>query len=105
MTEGPVQLWEIARLVRAKNAGPFMLTIDIMFDNRMDYERVRDGGKVSARSIAKLYDVALETVQYTEHEAALALKISFPRRHPSGSLLDTDVFGGQFHGPLVEIEV
>ena len=105
MTQAPVRLWELARLVRAKNAGPFMITIDIMFDDRDDYERVRDCGALNAKAIADLYQVPVDAVHYTEHEAALALKISLPRSHPSGSLLDTDVFGGQFHGPLVELEV
>jgi hypothetical protein len=105
MSPQPVRLWEIARLVRAKNAGPFIITIDVMFDDRANYERVRDSGVLSAEAVADLYQVPLDTVRYTEHEAALALKISFPRRHPSGSVLDTDVFGGQFHGPLVDLLV
>lgn len=105
MTEKPTQLWELARLVRSKNAGPFTITIDVMFDNRTDYERVRDSGVLNHQLIADLYGVPIDTVRYTEHEAALSLKMSLPRTHSSGALRDTDVFGGQFHGPLVELEV
>ena len=33
---------DLAVLVRSKNAGPFWLTIDIMFDDADNYRRVRD---------------------------------------------------------------
>ena len=33
---------DLAVLVRSKNAGPFWLTIDIMFDDEAAYRRVRD---------------------------------------------------------------
>lgn len=105
MREKRTQLWELARLVRSKNAGPFTITIDVMFDDRATYERVRDSGVLNQQLIADLYDVPVEAVHYTEHEAALSLKMSLPRTHSSGALGDTDVFGGQFHGPLVELEV
>jgi Domain of unknown function (DUF4387) len=36
---------------------------------------------------------------------AMALKFSFPRPSVSGSLDDTDLFGGQFHSPLVRLEI
>jgi hypothetical protein len=39
------------------------------------------------------------------HEAALAIKISIPRPVFSGDPEDTDVFGGQFHSPLVRLPV
>jgi hypothetical protein len=35
----------------------------------------------------------------------LALKASIPRPAPSGDPADTDVFGGQQHGPLVDLEI
>ena len=35
-------LGDLAKLVRSKNAGPFWLTIDIMFDDADAYRRARD---------------------------------------------------------------
>lgn len=105
LTTGPTPLWEIASLVRAKNAGPFTITIDIMFEDAARYERARASGIISAELIARLYRVPVAAVHYTEHDAALALKVSFPRTTSSGGIGDTDVFGGQFHGPLVELMV
>ena len=102
---GPVPLWELVKLVRAKNAGPFTITIDVMFDDPDAYERVKASGVIGRDMIARLYGVAADEVHFTEHDQALALKVSLPRRIASGGIGDTDVFGGQFHGPLVELEV
>ena len=105
MTARSVQLWELAKLIRAKNAGPWIVTIDIMFDDAEAYDRVRRSGVISRGMIASLYGVEEDEVFSTEHDAAMALKISLPRRIACGGLGDTDVFGGQFHGPLVDLEI
>lgn len=98
-------LWELARLVRSKNAGPFTITIDVMFDDRGSYEHVRDAKVITADLVAELYGVDPARVRLTDHDAALAIKVSLPRRHSSGGVGDADVFGGQFHSPLVELEI
>jgi hypothetical protein len=99
------ELWQLAKLIRSKNAGPFILTFDIMFDDRESFERVRKSGVLSRENFAKLYRVPLDKVQYFEHEPALAFKVSIPRMAYSGDPDDTDVFGGQFHSPLVRLSI
>lgn len=96
---------DLAVLVRSKNAGPFWLTFDIMFDAREAYERVRDSGVLNKAWIAKTYGLKEDAIIVVNHEAALAIKISFPRSHSSGSARDNDVFGGQQYAPLLELEV
>ena len=46
---------DLAVLVRSKNAGPFWLTIDIMFDNEAAYRRVRDSDIVSRTAVARMF--------------------------------------------------
>ena len=99
------RLWQLAKLVRAKNAGPFTLTFDILFADAARYEQVRRSGVINAELFARLYRVPLEDVQFFEHDRALALKASIPRPVFSGDVEDTDVFGGQQHGPLVDLEI
>lgn len=99
------QLHELARLIRSKNAGPFELTIDVMFDDRAAYDRVRRSGVLDAARIAALYGVPESAVSVFTADVALALKFSLPRPTPSGSLADTDIFGGQFHAPIVRLDV
>jgi hypothetical protein len=99
------KLWELAKLVRAKNAGPFTLTFDILFADAETYEAVKRSGAISRALFARLYRVPEEQVLFFEHDRALALKASIPRPVASGDPEDTDVFGGQQHAPLVDLEI
>jgi hypothetical protein len=58
------KLWQVTKLIRSKNAGPFELTFDVIFKDRES-----------------------------------------SRPAISGDVDDTDVFGGQQHGPLVDLDV
>lgn len=99
------ELWELAKLIRSKNAGPFELTFDILFANRDNFERVRASRVLMPQRFAEMYHVPEEEVRFFVHEGAMAFKISIPRPAFSGDPEDTDVFGGQFHSPLVRLEV
>lgn len=100
-----MKLWQLAHLVRAKNAGPFALTFDILFDDRETYERVKSTGVLSKSLFSRLYGVDEESVLFFEHDKALAIKASIPRPVFCGDPEDTDIFGGQQHGPLVDLEI
>ena len=99
------KLWELAKLVRAKNAGPFTLTFDILFADAETYQAVKASGAINRALFAKVYRVPEEEVQFFEHDQAFALKASIPRPVASGDLEDSDIFGGQQHGPLVDLEI
>src|ERR1700730_3663522 len=99
------ELWEFTQLIRSKNAGPFELTFDIMFKNSESFHEVIGAGQLSAAVIAQLYHVRADDVRFFVIEPLLAVKISIPRPVFSGDMDDTDVYGGQFHGPLVQMPV
>jgi hypothetical protein len=99
------ELWQFTKLIRSKNAGPFELTFDIMFKNADCFREVMASGKLSAELIAQLYKVDLKRVQFFVMESLLTVKISIPRPVFAGDVDDTDVYGGQFHGPLVRLPV
>jgi hypothetical protein len=99
------KLWELARLVRSKNAGPFMLTFDIVFADEETYLRVKRSCIINRALFARLYRVPVDEVLFVEHDQAWAFKASIPRPFASGDPEDGDVFGGQQHGPLVDLEV
>ena len=96
---------DLAVLVRSKNAGPFWLTIDIMFDDPISYRRVRDSGVINRSGIARMYRRDPADIIVVNHDAALAIKISFPRPQSSGSKLDSDVYGGQQYAPLLALAI
>jgi hypothetical protein len=100
-----VKLGDLARLIRSKNAGPFELTFDIMFESRGTYEQVKKTGVINAQLFAGLYSTPIELVRIYEYDPAYAYKITIPRPIVSGSIGDSDVHGGQQFGPLVELDV
>jgi Domain of unknown function (DUF4387) len=99
------KLWQTAKLIRSKNSGPFELTFDIIFNSRSAYEKVRDAGVINAQWFARTYRLKPELVSVINYDAASAIKITIPRPVISGDIDDTDVFGGQQYGPLVDLEV
>src|SRR5712675_930893 len=99
------QLWQFTKLIRSKNAGPFELTFDIMFKDENCFREVMASGQLSPQLIAQLYKVDLKQVKFFVIESLLTVKISIPRPVFSGDVGDTDVYGGQFHGPLVRLQV
>jgi hypothetical protein len=99
------KLHELAKLIRSKNAGPFQLTIDIMFDGPETYDRVLSSGVLSAERFASLYGTPLDVVRVMRYDAAYSIKVTIPRPIVSGDLGDGDTMGGQLYGPLVELEV
>lgn len=98
-------LGELAKLIRSKNAGPFTLTFDIMFEDEATFRRVVASGVVTAQSFSTLYNVPLDDVLLVQHDAAKAIKVSIPRPVVQGDLDDADCYGGQQFGPLVDLEV
>ena len=98
-------LGELARLIRSKNAGPFVLTFDVMFADEPTYRRVVAAKIVTRESVAAIYRLPAEHVRVFEHAAAFAIKITIPRPVAQGDRDDGDMFGGQQHAPLVDLPV
>ena len=99
------RLKDLAQLIRSKNAGPFVLTFDFMFDVAANYRRVRDSGVINQALFARLYGTPEQEVEIFHVDAAQAIKASIPRPVTQGDLDDGDSHGGQQFGPLVELEV
>jgi hypothetical protein len=90
-------------LIRSKDAGPFMLTLDLFFTDADARRAFMSAGVFSAERIGELYSVDPALVQIFELPDIDALKISFPRPVASGEFGDTDITGGQQYGVLVEM--
>ena len=90
------------RLIRSKDAGPFMLTLDLFFADPLTHQAFRESGIFNPDTIGELYRVAPDDVEIFDLDDISALKISFPRLIPSGEFGDTDITGGQQYAILVE---
>lgn len=99
------ELWQFTKLIRSKNAGPFELTFDIMFKDAEGFEKVRNGGRLSAELFSRLYGAPLDKIRIFVLPPLLTIKVTIPRPVFSGELEDGDMYGGQFHGPLVRLPI
>lgn len=103
MTVSAVPVTHLARLVRSKNAGPFVISLDLVFPDRDTWERVRASGAVSRSAIAELYRVPTDRVSdVIEYPAANALKVNIARKRPAGSFGELDLYGSQ-QGSLLDL--
>ncbi len=100
-----MKLIDSARVVRSKNAGPTLLTIDILFDEEAAFERARGSANMTAAAIAARYGLAPESAQVIAYAPANALKVVLRRAVVAGTPGDRDVYGAQQHGPLLDIEL
>jgi hypothetical protein len=96
---------DIALVCKSKNAGPFELTVDVVFGERATYEQVKASGVLGPELVARLYQVEPDSVLFTAYDAGLAFKATFPRLVPSGDIGDTDVYGCQQHAPLLDVDI
>jgi hypothetical protein len=106
MDKNIFKLSDLATVVRSKNAGPFLITLDVFFKDEGTLKIVRDSGAITGPRIAEAYSIREGDIhEITFFEPAAALKITLKRWISSASPGDTDVFGAQQHVPLMNLEV
>jgi hypothetical protein len=101
-----MKLSELAKTIRSKNAGVDLITFDVIFTTRENFDRVRRAGVLTRASVAALYRIPDSRIaDFVEFEPANAVKFTIYRERPSGSPGDPDIFGAQQYAPLLDIEV
>lgn len=98
-------LGELAATVRSKNAGPFWTTVDLFFPDDRAYRRAAREGVITAEIIAAIYRIDPAGVRIFRLPALHAVKISYPRPVPQGSVADSDIHSGQQYIPLLRLPI
>jgi hypothetical protein len=107
--ENPRFLADVAPVVRSKNAGPYEITVDILFSLPEVYELVKASGILTNEAVAKLYNMDVRELIYCGFfDQALAFKATFPRKRggklcASGGFLENDMHGSQQYMNLMEL--
>jgi hypothetical protein len=96
-------LHDLCSLIRSKNAGPFVLTFDLVFSSDAAYERVRRNNPLTPELVARMYRVREDEVRIFLCDGARAMKISMPRPVVQGDPGDGDCYGGQQYAPLLGV--
>lgn len=101
-----MKLRDVASVIRSKNAGPFLITLDVIFTEPAAYQAAQRNPAFTPEGIASLYGLDdHRDIQIFFLDAANAVKVTLPSRHPSGDFRCSDVYGAQQYLPLVEIEL
>lgn len=104
--EGECKMLDIAKIIRSKNSGPFELTLDIMFDSKAAYERVKDANILTNERMQTLYHLKAEDIITNMFFGpALAWKCTIRRPWEQGTVGERDTLGTQQHAPLLAIKV
>ncbi len=99
-------LYELADIVRSKNAGPFLVTLDVFIRNEEDYEHVKHSEVITKAAIASAYGIDEDhVVGIYFWDPARAVKITLRRAVSSGAPGDDDVYGAAMHMPLMGLVI
>lgn len=103
-----MKLWQLTKVLRSKNAGPFKTTLDMLFDSAESYQRVRDSGVLTKEYVANLYNIRPEEVLgifYVDLARGIKVTIAKPKDMASGDPACRDIYGAQQYIPLLDIEI
>ena len=99
-------LAELAAIVRSKNAVPFRLTFDILFDDEPAFLAVVAADVITRDNVAAAFGV--DPAQVTSIHIlpeGLAIKVTLLRPRAQCATGETDVYGCQQHVPLMTLPV
>lgn len=97
----PKTLGDISKLLRSKNAGPFEVTLDVMFDCDAEYRLVKASGFLTITTMAQLFEIREDDIIWEGFfDQALAYKVTIPRMRKgkpaaSGGYMENDVHASQ----------
>ena len=99
-----INLKDVTQVIRSKNAGPFILTFDVIFKDLEVYRKVKEKHLINRDLIKKLYNVSDDDIlDIVYFDDAFAVKFNIKRRIPSGNFGDRDIYGAQQHAPVLDV--
>ena len=99
------KLKEVCRHIRSKAAGPYWITLDLFFADREAFDRYAEAPSLQRGGVAALFNVDESAVKRFVVTDLMVVKLSYPRTHPQGGVVERDMHGGQQYARLLEIEV
>jgi Domain of unknown function (DUF4387)/Acyclic terpene utilisation family protein AtuA len=100
--EGTCYLGDVASVIRSKNAGPYELTFDVMFEDEEVFQKVKATGVLSRETIVRLYQIKDgDLLACMFWDQGRAFKATIKRPAVSGQFGESDVHGAAQHVPLI----
>ncbi len=96
---------DVCRHVRSKQAGPFWVTFDIFFDGPENFAKYSESPVLGAELFARFYGTDPAQVKQFPVKSLNMLKVSYPRAHPQGGMIERDLHSGQQFARLLEVNL
>lgn len=101
-----MKLIDMVDFVFSKNAGPFLITFDVLFKDEASYRMALRSGVFEREKLAPLFNVSPDRiVSIYPYDAAWVIKFTMSRQVSSGTFGDNSVFGSQQWAPLIDLEI
>jgi hypothetical protein len=95
---------KIAKDVRSKNAGPYEITFDIIFNDLEAFNFAKGSKKLTAEYLAPLWNASpKDAIACQFSEPARAFKFTLPRPWQAGGFGERDLHCSQQHVPLLNL--
>ncbi|KAL6352466.1 hypothetical protein LRP88_14233 [Fusarium phalaenopsidis] len=110
-TGKPKTLSDLCRILRSKNAGPYEITIDAIFDSEADYRAIKSLGLLSSTNVSKALGIPKEDIIWMGFfDPAMAFKVTIPRvrsgkKKSAGGFMESDIHGSQEHLGLANLKL
>ena len=103
-----MKLADALSVMRSKNAGPFLTTLDLLFKDRGAYKKVKQMNLITKEEMGKIFRVMPEQIVGIHFvDPILAVKITLRKAEgkASGDPGCADMFGAQQHIPLYDLVI
>jgi hypothetical protein len=97
------KLGDIVEKIRAKNAGPFWVTVDIFCGDAGRFDDVVS--RLDTGRICTLVKADIQTTRRFDIEDLAVIKFSFVRKEVQGSRFDRDMHGAQMAVLFAELDI
>lgn len=107
----PKTLGDLAGVLRSKNAGPYEITFDVIFETEKTCDLVKKSNILEKGVVAKLLDVTEEDIIWSGFfDQARAYKVTIPRMWkgkpvPNGGFMEQDVHASQKYLGLLNMKL
>lgn len=100
-----MKLLDADAIVRSKDAGPFRFTLDVIFNDREQFEQMKASGVWNKENLCRLCRITdAEVNECVCYEPAMSFKFTYQRPISSGAFGDNDIYGSQQHVSLYGLE-
>lgn len=101
---GKTPVTDLARDIRSKNAGPYEITFDIIFNDLASWKFAKQSPKLTPEYLAPLWQAkASDVIACQFSEPARAFKFTLPRPWQAGGFGERDLHCSQQHAPLLSL--